>query len=144
MHDHTLSILLVDDDDVDVMSVKRAFKKLNISNPLHTAKNGLEALAMLRGDGRPMISPRPTIILLDLNMPRMGGLEFLTELRADPLLSSIIVIVLTTSNDEGDKLKAYESHVAGYLVKPVIGSEFVQLMASFDKYWTMSELPSSV
>ena len=144
MHDDTLSILLVDDDEVDVMSVKRAFRRLHITNPLHIARNGLEALAMLRGDGQPAITPRPAIILLDLNMPRMGGLEFLKELRADPVFSSTIVIVLTTSNDEGDKFEAFESHVAGYLVKPVVGAEFVELMASFNKYWTMSELPPAV
>lgn len=140
MKNDALTILLVDDDDVDVMSVKRAFRRLNISNPLHVAKNGLEALAMLRGEGRPKL-PKPSIILLDLNMPKMGGHEFLKEIRSDPELSTITVIVLTTSNDEGDKLRAYESHVAGYLVKPVVGADFVETMASFNKYWTMSELP---
>lgn len=145
MKDETLPILLVDDDEVDVMSVKRAFKRLKIANPLFVANNGFEALQMLRGehDSKTLPSP-PAVILLDLNMPKMGGLEFLGVLREDPLLRSMIVIVLTTSNDNGDKQTAYNRNVAGYLVKPVVGADFMETIATFKRYWAMNELPPSV
>ncbi|HSH02217.1 MAG TPA: response regulator [Anaerolineae bacterium] len=135
-----VSILLVDDDEVDVMSVQRAFKKINITNPLYVANDGLEALALLRGEGgqEPI---RPNIILLDLNMPRMGGLEFLEALRADDELKSISVVVLTTSDEETDRVKAFNHHVAGYIVKPVTSSKFVEAMATFNRYWTLTSLP---
>jgi CheY-like chemotaxis protein len=141
MKNDKLSILLVDDDEVDVMSVQRAFQKVNITNPLYVAANGLEALRLLQGDGVSPPPPRPAIILLDLNMPKMGGIEFLTELRADPALRSITVVVLTTSNEESDKVQAYDLNVAGYIIKPVTSSKFVESMATFDKYWTLSEMP---
>jgi CheY-like chemotaxis protein len=122
------------------MSVKRAFKQLNITNPLYVAGNGLEALAMLRGEnGLPAI-PRPLIILLDLNMPRMNGIECLEALRADPILGSLTVVVLTTSNQDRDKVDAFKLNVAGYIVKPVTPARFVEAMATLDKYWTLSEI----
>src|SRR3569832_1827065 len=118
MNERLLTILLVEDDEVDIMNVKRAFKKNNILNPLHIAHNGLDALAMLRGNaeqGIEKITPTPKVILLDLNMPRMGGLEFLKELRSDPALKSISVYVMTTSDEESDKFTAYNLNVAGYI-----------------------------
>jgi CheY-like chemotaxis protein len=142
--DRPLNILLVEDDELDVMNVRRAFKKNNITNPLYVAGNGLEALDMLRGKpneaGQTMPRDR-RIILLDLNMPKMGGIEFLRELRADPELSAITVIVLTTSDEERDKVSAYKFNVAGYILKPVTLSAFVEIMATLNKYWTVSELP---
>lgn len=136
------NLLLVDDDAVDVMTVQRSFKKNNITNPLFVASNGLEALAMLRGEGNyPIIPNQRRLILLDLNMPKMGGIEFLRELRADPELRSIPVIVLTTSNEEKDKVEAYQLNVAGYIVKPVTFSKFAEVMAALNKYWTLSEMP---
>ena len=137
-----LNILLVDDDDVDVMNVQRAFKKNNILNPLSVAGNGLEALAVLRGeDGHAPLPKERRLILLDLNMPKMNGIEFLRELRADPNLSPITVIVLTTSDDERDKVEAYKLNVAGYILKPVTFMAFVEAMATLDKYWSINELP---
>jgi CheY-like chemotaxis protein len=136
--DKALHILLVEDDQVDVMNVRRAFEKNRIANPLFVAGDGLEALAMLR-DGRVPDSRR--IILLDLNMPRMSGIEFLRELRRDPALQLTPVVVLTTSNDERDKIEAYNLNVAGYLLKPVTFVNFVELMAALNKYWTLVELP---
>jgi CheY-like chemotaxis protein len=137
-----LNILLVEDDEVDVMTVQRAFKKGNITNPLYLAGNGLEALAMLRGElGHP--SPMPTerrIILLDLNMPKMNGLEFLQAMRADSTIRHIPVVVLTTSNEERDRLQAYQLNVAGYILKPVTFSIFVELMVTLNKYWTLCEM----
>jgi len=133
----TRNIILVDDDDVDVMNVRRAFKKANIVNPLWRCANGLEALALLRGDEVPVAS---RIVLLDLNMPKMGGIEFLRALRADPKLCHIPVVVLTTSNEERDKVDAYQLNVAGYLVKPITVASFVDLMAALNNYWTLVEL----
>lgn len=136
------NILLVEDDEVDVMNVQRAFKKNNINNPLYIANNGLEALVMLRGNGNPPTIPSAQrIILLDLNMPKMNGIEFLRELRADPVLRLIPVIVLTTSNEDRDKVEAYNLNVAGYIVKPVTFSSFVTAVATLNQYWTLSEIP---
>jgi CheY-like chemotaxis protein len=136
-----INILLIEDDEVDVMNVKRAFKKNNITNPLYVAANGLEALDILRGQGTPTIPRERRLILLDLNMPKMNGIEFLRELRLDPELKPIPVIVLTTSNEDRDKVEAYNLNVAGYILKPVTFSNFVQTMATLNKYWTLSEIP---
>jgi len=133
-----LNMLLVEDDQVDVMNVRRAFEKNRIANPLYVAKNGLDALEMLRSN---IVPDERRIVLLDLNMPRMSGLEFLRELRADPKLQATPVIVLTTSNDERDKIEAYNFNVAGYLLKPVTFINFVDVMAALNKYWTLVELP---
>lgn len=140
MKGNTVAILLVEDDEVDVMNVQRAFKKGNLTNPLHVANNGLEALAMLRGDGVPAINPRPKIILLDLNMPKMNGIEFLSELRADPELKAISVFVLTTSNEDLDKVAAYNLNVAGYILKPVEWQAFVSTVSTLDLYWSIIEM----
>jgi CheY-like chemotaxis protein len=143
MQGRPLNILLAEDDELDVMNVQRAFKKNNIANPLHVACNGVEALEMLRGqNGEPPAVPEDRrLILLDLNMPRMGGIEFLRELRADPKLKHITVVVLTTSDEERDKVDAYNLNVAGYILKPVTLSAFVEIMATLNKYWTVNELP---
>ena len=133
-----LNILLVEDDQVDIMNVKRAFDKNRITNPVYVATNGLEALEMLRSNAVPH---ERRLILLDLNMPKMTGIEFLRELRADPVLSATPVVVLTTSNDERDKINAYNLNVAGYLLKPVTFINFVEVMAALNKYWTLVELP---
>ncbi len=133
-----LNILLVEDDEVDVMNVRRAFEKAHVSNPLYVAGNGLEALDMLRGTSIPQ---ERRLVLLDLNMPKMNGIEFLEALRADPALSSTPVVVLTTSNDDQDKIDAYNFNVAGYLLKPVTFSNFCERMATLDKYWTLVEMP---
>ena len=134
------NILLVEDDEVDVMNVKRAFKKNNITNPLYMAANGLEALALLRGTGKPEIPRERRLILLDLNMPKMNGIEFLREVRADPELKATPVIVLTTSNEDRDKVEAYKLNVAGYILKPVTFSNFVEAVATLNKYWSISEM----
>jgi CheY-like chemotaxis protein len=133
-----LHILLVEDDAVDVKNVERAFKRNNIYNPLTVATNGLEALELLRAGA--VRGPR-RLVLLDLNMPKMNGIEFLQEIRKDPELSGLTVVVLTTSNDDRDKVAAYSLHVAGYLLKPVTFVSFVELMATLNKYWTLVELP---
>jgi CheY-like chemotaxis protein len=138
MAERQLNILLVEDDEVDVMNVRRAFERNNVSNPLFVAGNGLEALEMLRNGTVP--SER-RLILLDLNMPKMNGIEFLQALRADPELASTPVVVLTTSNDDQDKIDAYNLNVAGYLLKPVTFSSFCERMTTLNKYWSLVEMP---
>lgn len=142
MEEKKTSFFLIDDDEVDVMTVKRAFKKNNITSPLYIANNGVEALAMLRSNAIPKLLPgQRRLILLDLNMPKMGGIEFLRELRADPELRALPVIVLTTSNEDKDRVEAYNLNVAGYVLKPVTFNNFVEVMATLNKYWSLSEMP---
>lgn len=138
MDERALNILLVDDDEVDVMTVKRAFVKANITNPIYVATNGADALDLLRA-GKVPASRR--LILLDLNMPKMNGIEFLRELRKDPELAPTTVVVLTTSNEDRDRVEAYRLNVAGYLLKPVTFHSFADVMAALNKYWTLMELP---
>jgi CheY-like chemotaxis protein len=141
MDEKLLHILLVDDDEVDVMNVQRAFRKNNIVNPLYIASNGLEALDLLRGQGQAAIPGPRRLILLDLNMPKMNGLEFLRAIREDPELRPLTVVVLTTSDDERDRIEAYNLNVAGYILKPVTLAAFVEAMATLNKYWTINEFP---
>lgn len=136
--DLSIHILIIDDDIVDVMDIKRMFKKNKIANPLHVAMNGLDALALLREKNT---IPRPCIILLDLNMPKMNGIEFLRLLRADPDLHSMLVFVLTSSNAEQDKISAYNLNVAGYILKPIELANFAQTISVLNCYWTLLELP---
>lgn len=131
------NLLIVDDDDVDQMAMQRALKRQKIGNPFFTARDGLEALEMLRS-GR---VPSPYIILLDLKMPRMSGLEFLQALRREPAHHQAIVFVLTTSKDEQDKLSAYDQHVAGYIVKSNVSNEFLEVIRLLDCYWRIVEIP---
>jgi CheY-like chemotaxis protein len=135
--DRKTHILLVDDDEIDVMNVRRAFEKGKIESPLFHAEDGLAALEMLR-DGS--IPKERRLVLLDLNMPRMNGIEFLRELRDDPELHGTPVVVLTTSDEERDRIEAYHFHVAGYLVKPVRFLSFVELMTTLNRYWTLMEM----
>lgn len=142
MTEKMTNILLVEDDEVDIMNVKRAFKKNNILNPLFIARNGLEAIEVLRDkhDSIRMPSTR-RLVLLDLNMPKMGGIEFLRELRSDPELKLTPVVVLTTSNDDRDRVEAYNLNVAGYILKPMTLANFIETMATLNRYWMLSELP---
>ncbi|MEM9805219.1 MAG: response regulator [Cyanobacteria bacterium P01_D01_bin.56] len=140
MGDKLINILLVEDDMVDVMTVQRAFKKSKVSNPLHVAGNGLEALEILRSSEGVFKNSR-CLILLDLNMPKMGGIEFLEQLRQDPDFHKTPVIVLTTSDQERDRVEAYNLHVAGYIVKPVTFSKFVEVITVLNHYWTLCEFP---
>jgi CheY-like chemotaxis protein len=131
-------ILLVEDDSVDVMMVKRALKDLNVRNPLVHTPNGKEAFEYLTGEG----NERPCIILLDLNMPKMNGVEFLKVVKAEDVLKKIPVVVLTTSQDTEDKFETFELSAAGYIVKPANYKKFVEAMRTIDIYWTLSELPN--
>jgi CheY-like chemotaxis protein len=133
-------VLHVEDDPVDVGNLRRAFSRSGIANPILTAGNGEEALALLRGEGgRPGF--RPGVILLDLSMPLMGGLEFLREVKADPAVRHIPVVVLTASRGESDLLEAYELGAAGYVVKPLDFDAFVRAVSTVERYWTLCETP---
>ncbi len=141
MSSNTVTVLLVEDDAIDAEAIERAFKKAKIANPIVNASDGMEALQMLRGEeGQEKLEP-PYIVLLDLNMPRMNGIEFLEELRKDPELDKSIVFVLTTSDDDRDMLAAYENHVAGYMIKSKAGEDFIQLIGLLDHYWRVIEMP---
>ena len=131
------TILLVEDDKVDVMTVKRACRDIKLTNPLTVTGNGEEALEYLRNPD----NERPCIILLDLNMPKMNGIEFLEEAKKDDDLKSIPVIVLTTSHEEQDRIASFNLGVAGYMLKPVNYQQFIEVVRTIDMYWTMSELP---
>jgi CheY-like chemotaxis protein len=143
MDERIINILLVEDDEVDVMNVKRAFKKYKITNPLYIAGNGLEALDMLHSqDGKPPTVPETRrLVLLDLNMPKMNGIEFLYALRKDEELKRTPVIVLTTSDEDKDRIEAYNLNVAGYILKPVTFGNFAEVMVALNKYWTLCEIP---
>ena len=130
-------LLLVEDDEIDVLTFKRSLKEIHLANHLYVASDGEEALSILR---EPAYA-RPCLILLDLNMPRMTGLEFLRMVKQDEHLKRIPVIILTTSNDERDKIESFKLGVAGYMVKPVDYHQFVEVIRIIDLYWTLSELP---
>lgn len=134
-----LNILLVEDDELDVLNLKRALVPHTTINPLIHAPDGVAALALLRNDGVPR---HRLVIVLDLRMPRMSGLEFLRALREDGELSMIPAVVLTTSADERDRAEAYRLGAAGYMVKPVDPAEFRSCVNSFADYWSKMELPA--
>ena len=130
-----VTILLVEDDEVDVKALKWAFDKLKIANPLLIARDGVEALDMLKE------LPRPYLIITDINMPRMNGIELLRNIRQNERLRDAIVFVLTTSNDEQDKIDAYDLNVAGYMLKTDMGTSFQRAIALIDNYWKVVEFP---
>jgi len=137
-----VSILMVEDDDIDAMAITRAFKKLRLLNPLVRAKDGLEALEYLRGENGKENLSRPNIILLDINMPRMSGLELLEEIRNDKNLSDAVVFILTTSKSDEDVVAAHKHNVAGYIVKSDMGNGFVSVIELLNSYWKVVVLPS--
>jgi len=130
-------VLLVEDDDVDAMTVRRALKDLNVTNPLARTTNGEEALAYLKNNE----NKKPCIILLDLNMPRMNGIEFLQVIKLDDKLRKIPIVVLTTSREERDKIDSFKLGVAGYMLKGIDYKGFVEIVRTISLYWTLSELP---
>jgi len=131
-------ILLVEDDKVDAMTVKRAFKEVKVKNKLVVVENGEEALEYLMND----VNEKPCIILLDLNMPKMNGIEFLSVAKNEKKIKSIPVIVLTTSKAEQDRIDSFQFSIAGYMIKPVNFMQFVETIRTIQLYWTLSELPS--
>lgn len=139
MKNSTLTILLVEDDKIDVITIKRALKELKILNPVVVCENGLEALNYLEN----LENAIPGIILLDLNMPKMNGIEFLQHRNSIKKLKLIPTVVLTTSKDEQDKVESFNLGVAGYMIKPVDYMQFVEVIRTIDLYWTLSELPNT-
>ncbi|MGZ3181968.1 MAG: response regulator [Telluria sp.] len=137
MHVTNKPILLVEDDQVDVMTIRRALKEIHVANPVVNMENGEAALDYLDNSA----NERPCIILLDLNMPIMNGIEFLQKAKEDPRFRRIPVVVLTTSEEQQDKVNSFELGVAGYMAKPVDYRRFVEMMRSIDMYWTISEMP---
>lgn len=137
-HNHKeVTLLVVDDDDIDAIALERALRKLRLLNTVHRARDGQEALDLLRSGA----IPSPYIILLDLNMPRMNGLEFLQALRTDPMLTHAVVFVLTTSKSDEDLVAAYRKHVAGYVLKQHMDRDFLEVIGLIEHYWRLVELP---
>jgi CheY-like chemotaxis protein len=134
-------ILLVEDDEVDAEHIVRSFRQMRIANAITVVNNGIEALKVLSGEGGYERLPRPYIILLDINMPQMNGLEFLQALRRDPDLRQSVVFVLTTSQNDGDMRAAYADHVAGYFLKSQATYELLGLPTIMKNYWRMVEFP---
>lgn len=130
-------ILLVEDDEIDILTIKRSFKEIHVTNSVEVANDGEEALIILKD----LHHSLPCLILLDLNMPRMTGLEFLKIVKTDEQLKCVPVIILTTSKDERDKVESFKLGVAGYMVKPVDYRQFVEVIQTINMYWTLSELP---
>ena len=138
-----VEILLVEDNQADVLMTRSAFEDFNVCNTLHVVEDGVQALEFLRGEGRFSNSPRPDLIMLDLNLPRKNGREVLAEIKNDPRLHAIPVGVLTTSNAEKDILQAYDLHVNCYIVKPVGFANFVEAIRSIKDFWfSLVTLPS--
>jgi CheY-like chemotaxis protein len=132
-----VTLFVVDDDDIDAIALERALLKLRLLNTIQRARDGRQALEMLRSGA---ISP-PYIILLDLNMPRMGGIEFLKELRMDSSLTHAVIFVLTTSKSDEDLVAAYREHVAGYIFKQHMDRDFLEVIGLIEHYWRLVELP---
>ncbi len=141
MTTQTVNIMLVEDDDVDAESVARGLKRNHIANPLYRARDGIEALDMLRGTGGHKKVQSPYLLLVDLNMPRMDGIGLLKALRDDRQLQKAIVFVLTTSKSEEDKCAAYQQNVAGYLLKSNVGNDFVRVVDMLGHFWKIVEFP---
>ncbi len=133
-------ILLVEDDDVDAMTTQRALNELKVTNELIHTVDGEDALEYLRDEG----NKKPCVILLDLNMPRMNGFEFLKIAKADAAIRKIPVVVLTTSDADESIVESFDLGVAGYIVKPVSYKQFVEAMRTLDMYWTLNRLPDGV
>lgn len=137
MSSNTVTVLLVE----DVEAIRRAFHKARIANPVEVASDGASALERLRGTSSSKSLPSPYLVLLDLNMPRMNGIEFLEAIRSDEELRSSVVFVLTTSGDDRDKLAAYDKQIAGYMVKAKAGEDFVKLIGMLEHCWRVVEMP---
>lgn len=140
--DTSVVLLVVEDDDGDFKAVKRAFEKARVANPIRRARDGREALAILRGeDGHEPIAGSH-LLLVDINMPRMTGIELIAALREDPALCRTLAFILTTSNSDVDRCAAFDLNVAGYILKSRAGEEFLELVDLLDGYWRIVEFPS--
>ena len=134
--------LIVDDDTVSVLAIKRALRKLKIVNPVQVAKDGCEALHLLRGELEQVEVLPPYLVTLDLNMPRMNGFEFLEEVRDDPALQRLVIFVMSTSDAPEDVASAYDRNITGYIVKDNLGDSFVKALNMIDCFTRVVEFPS--
>ncbi len=141
LNGRTLNILLIEDDDGDAKAVQRAFRKAKIANLMSRAVDGMEALDMLRGANGKQKTASPCILLVDLNMPRMNGIQLIETLREDEELRRLIAFVLTTSKRDEDRLAAYDLNVAGYIVKETADQDLLNLVSLMDCYWRTVEMP---
>ncbi|PCJ56399.1 MAG: two-component system response regulator [Planctomycetota bacterium] len=137
----TVNFLVIDDDDVDREAVRRQFQKTNTSFLINESENGTEALEFLRSKDQEYFINNPTVILLDLNMPKMGGIEFLKHIRNDSKLNKLIVFVMTTSDDENDKYQFYNLNIAGYIVKEKLKKGVENTILILDTFWEIIEMP---
>jgi CheY-like chemotaxis protein len=136
-----IRILLVEDDDGDAKAVVRTFEKARIANPIVRALDGIEALQILKGTAKEPKLEAPYLLLVDLNMPRMDGIQLVTAIREDPELHDTIIFMLTTSNRAEDKQAAYSLNVTGYILKEKAGEDFLKLFSLVDSYWRIVEMP---
>ena len=137
-----MKVLLVDDDLVDRMAVMRGFSRAGIEAEIQVASDGIDALTILREVDEETRREQSLLVLLDLNMPRMGGISFLEELRQDPTLKRTVVFVLTTSDSDEDRLAAYDQFIAGYILKSQAGRNFEELLKLLQAYWDVVVLPT--
>ena len=148
MESKPISLLLVEDDEADILDIQRSMQLLKVPNPLYIARDGIEALAMLQGTGEDggTVVPYPYLILLDLNLPRMDGLEFLKAVRNDPKLRSTMIIIITSSDDEQTRAAAFDLNVPNYLSKPVNFDHLIAMIATLERSWNphaQDEMPPS-
>lgn len=141
MNKKYLNVLLVEDDDVAAEAVSRSFTKYNLDFPITHASDGVEALDILLNEHPEKNIEKPFIILLDLNMPRMNGFEFLESLRSDERIADSIIFVLTTSNADTDRTRAYNENIAGYMVKSALGPQFANMVRLIENYRDAVQLP---
>jgi CheY-like chemotaxis protein len=131
-------ILLLEDDEIDVTAIQRALKELNIKNPLVVCENGAQGLEWLRAN----LSTPPAVILTDIDMPVMNGLEFLAQVKQDPDLQKFPVVILSTFREEKDRANAFKLGVSGYMIKPIDAAKYLSIMKTIADYWQSSELPA--
>jgi CheY-like chemotaxis protein len=136
-----IQILLVEDDDGDARAVERAFLKARIANPIHRALDGVEAMDILHGTNGQAKLRRPYLLLVDVNMPRINGLQLIKNIRDDPELHDLVIFVLTTSNRDEDKELAHAMNVTGYILKETAGEDFLRLFTLVESYWRIVEMP---
>lgn len=142
MDSKKLCLLHIEDDQVDRLVVERFLKKMSIVSVIHHAANGAEALDKLKGtNGQTKLEPMPNIVLADINMPMINGIEFLIEMRKDPDLSHMVVYMITTSSDTEDISNAYKQHVAGYIIKPIELSDFENTFKTIEDFWKICVFP---
>jgi len=140
---NAIDVLLVDDDPGDTLMIREAFEHNKVNNALDCVADGVQAMQYLRREGEYANAPRPDLVLLDLNLPRKDGREVLAEIKSDPELTTIPVVVLTTSHAEEDVLKSYQLHANAYVTKPVDFERFIEVVRQIDEFFvTVVKLPS--